>query len=834
MMKRYLKYICMLLVVLSGITSCSDVEFFDSEDEVVSMTYTIGLDDDVSSRAIGDGSQVDKLYVGIYEGNMEVERLEANINDGKADITVELFKGRTYDLAFWAQSSQTSVYDRTDLKNVDITYPESMTLQEADRMDAFFLLKEDVTVNQMGEDGGALTLTRPFAQLNIASSEADAPEKVKKAILTVNYENSDSLILTFTDFTVGEGDKISYDGLDYYYLVTALLKPGIITANITLLDGNNNEIESFDLNEGNGMELVANYRYNVLGDMITPEELPGWDGVFPTESPLTQDDQNRYIIDEEADVAWLSVKDNAQSLAANSTFIMTVDVNMNNGSGLAAIQLPSGSTLDGDGHTIKGLNLENALLGDVTDITVKNLNIEETTIVNTSDDVIHVGVLVNTLKGSNTFSNIHVKNSSVSTQNGAAGGIVGHITRDSDEEELEVIFDNCHVKETSVDGNVSEGHFVGLFRGYDNNEILKFNDNCTLEMEVQSRTGNFVSPYREGNEGAWLASNDYSKYNGWLGDEEFYRGMVMYGDKRFIPCWDGVKKVTPLKDGTTQLIYSAFDLANLQGTNAGTIRLMENVDMEYDLDGASKDGVRNHIFTALSTLTKLEGNGKTIYNISIRDNYYGGFVKSESCATTFENVTFDGADIRVTHDTSSGNGYVGTLRGFAWAATTIKNVKVKNGFLYGVNKMGGLCGGIFSTLTCENSSVEKYYIENYDSKILDDLFYAYGECGGLIGMITNAPATISNCSVNQTTMNCIGQNDKWLIITIPGRHVNDFIGDIRLDGGQRVDLIGNTVSGNSFTNRKKDTHSSKCAIVGKCYKISGTAGSVYIGTTKVF
>ena len=101
-------------------------------------------------------------------------------------------------------------------------------------------------------------------------------------------------------------------------------------------------------------------------------------------------------------------------------------------------------------------------------------------------------------------------------------------------------------------------------------------------------------------------------------------------------------------------------------------------------------------------------------------------------------------------------------------------------------------------------------------------------------MITNAPATISNCSVNQTTMNCIGQNDKWLIITIPGRHVNDFIGDIRLDGGQRVDLIGNTVSGNSFTNRKKDTHSSKCAIVGKCYKISGTAGSVYIGTTKVF
>ena len=73
---------------------------------------------------------------------------------------------------------------------------------------------------------------------------------------------------------------------------------------------------------------------------------------------------------------------------------MTVDVDMNNGSGLTAIQLPSGSTLDGDGHTIKGLQLENALLGDVTDITVKNLTIEETTVANTSADVTHIGVLI--------------------------------------------------------------------------------------------------------------------------------------------------------------------------------------------------------------------------------------------------------------------------------------------------------------------------------------------------------------------------------------------------------------------------------------------------------
>ncbi len=335
---------------------------------------------------------------------------------------------------------------------------------------------------------------------------------------------------------------------------------------------------------------------------------------------------------------------------------------------------------------------------------------------------------------------------------------------------------NC---KTNVLGESATGHFVGLLRGYDPNEHLTFNSNCTLTLSATAAQANdFVSPYREGNEGAWLAANDYSKYDGWLGKEECYRGTVMLGGVRFIPCWDGTTKITPLTDGSTKLIYSAFDLASLQGAAAGSIKLMENVCMEYDLDGASKDGTRNHIFKSLSTLTKLDGNGKTIYNISIRDNYYGGFVKSESCASTFENVTFDGADIRVTHDASEGNAYVGTLRGFAYEATTINNVHVKNGYLYGVCKMGGLCGGIFSKITCTNSSVTNYDIENYDSKIVSDGFKANGEIGGLIGYITMLDAStvneISNCTVSDNNFNCVTYS-----ATLWDRSVAPFIGDIR-------------------------------------------------------
>lgn len=876
MMKRYLKYICMLLVVLSGITSCSDVEFFDSEDEVVSMTYTIGLDDDVSSRAIGDGSQVDKLYVGIYEGNMEVERLEANINDGKADITVELFKGRTYDLAFWAQSSQTSVYDRTDLKNVDITYPESMTLQEADRMDAFFLLKEDVTVNQMGEDGGALTLTRPFAQLNIASSEADAPEKVKKAILTVNYENSDPLILTFTDFTVGEGDKISYDGLDYYYLVTALLKPGIITANITLLDGNNNEIESFDLNEGNGMELVANYRYNVLGDMITPEELPGWDGVFPTESPLTQDEQNRYIIDEEMDLAWLS--QNASSLIENSTFIVTKEVlDMGNHS-ISSIQLPIGSTFDGGGKTIK--NFANSLFGDVTNLTVQNLVLDN---VNATSNG-HVGVLVNTLIGSSSLTGVTIRNSSATTTDGAAGGMIGYITS-KEGETLEVTFSGCTAIDNEVNGSLTSGVYVGRFRGYTNSETLTFSFCNESSNEIKG-----VYPYYvEGNEATWLAENDYSNYSGWLGNEEYYRGTVRFGyvdenDKGilFIPKWDGTTIVEPIVENNVKLIYSPYDVAKLQNNSHAAVTFEANVDLG------------SHEFEPIKSITNLDGKGHTIYNLKVdmvHDIEYGAaFIKYTSGNTTHKDLNFVGAYIHNDHDKTipipeygnendggAGNAYAGTLIATVGGTYNVSNIHVMKGCVSAVCKMGGLIGRVGGVMTMENCSVKEYTLENYEANIPNyynvppydianlgtvhglQWWYTQGECGGLIGFIQSTETIIRGCSVTDSNINCYGQPDKsvvanvWLTATfnknplytsgkdllgkantdIAGRHVNQFIGDVvsqRSEGGtnyvvtiEDYEVSGNKYWGNDANSTNDYNHNYEngkyCEVVGCAYYV---------------
>jgi len=877
---QYIRSLILAFAILS-FSACSNDDYLQQTmGENVSVTFRPTLKGELNTRAIGDAAGIDRLTIVVYEGTQTLSKKLSYSEDWdiakRNGITLTLIEGHSYKILFWAENSVNTAYTLTNDGKITVDYNGYIDggFAKMEEMDAF-CGTSSITVGSKKNENKQIELSRPLAQLNFADNTTLPEQGTHQTVVTfhgvptsfnpftgiLEMSNTD-VVFTFADFPA---ETLSVDGSSYYYLSSNYFfapQTGTISNMSATIDLQNTDGISIKEIEVPDITLEKNKKTNILGSIVQqPETWSVWDGEMPTESTLTTDpeNQNRYIIDEANDVAWLSVQENAQSLAANSTFIMTVDVDMNNGSGLAAIQLPSGSILDGDGHTIKGLQLENALLGDVTDITVKNLTIEETTVANTSADVTHIVVLVNTLKGSNTFSNIHIKSSSVSTQNGAAGGIVGYISRkdpNNREETLTVTFDDCHVTETTVSGTQSEGHFVGLLRGYDNKETLQFNSNCTLTLSATARSADeFVSPYCEGNEGAWLADNDYSKYNGWLGNEECYRGTVKYGNNRFIPCWDGVTKIAPLTDGTTKLIYSAFDLASLQGTAAGNIKLMENVDMEHDLDGASKYGVRNHIFKALSTLTKLDGNGNTIYNITIRDNYYGGFVKNESCATTFENVTFDGADIRVTHDTEEGNAYVGTLRGFAYAATTINNVHVKNGYLNGVCKIGGLCGGIFSKITCSNSSVSNYSIENYDSKIVDEGFKANGEIGGLIGYITvldaNTVNEISNCTVSDNNFTCVTYS-----ASLWDRSVAPFIGDIRTQqaGTVRInncEILGTNTYTNasngktaSFDQHRKQTGGSWLRptytyypLVGQCYRVillDKQQGKVYIDNTQIF
>ena len=633
---QYIRSLILAFAILS-FSACSNDDYLQQTmGENVSVTFRPTLKGELNTRAIGDAAGIDRLTIVVYEGTQTLSKKLSYSEDWdiakRNGITLTLIEGHSYKILFWVENSVNTAYTLTNDGKITVDYNGYIDggFAKMEEMDAF-CGTSSITVGSKKNENKQIELSRPLAQLNFADNTTLPEQGTHQTVVTfhgvptsfnpftgiLEMSNTD-VVFTFADFPA---ETLSVDGSSYYYLSSNYFfapQTGTISNMSATIDLQNTDGISIKEIEVPDITLEKNKKTNVLGSIILqPETWSVWDGEMPTESTLTTDpeNQNRYIIDEADDVAWLSVQENAQSLAANSTFIMTVDVDMNNGSGLAAIQLPSGSILDGDGHTIKGLQLENALLGDVTDITVKNLTIEETTVANTSADVTHIGVLVNTLKGSNTFSNIQIKSTSVSTQNGAAGGIVGYISRKSPNdrnETLTVIFDNCHVTETTVNGTQSEGHFVGLLRGYDNKETLQFNSNCTLTLSATVRSvDDFVSPYREGNEGTWLANNDYSKYDGWLGDEECYRGTVIYGDNRFIPCWDGETKVTPLTEGSTKLIYSAFDLASLQGSGHTSVTFKEDVDL-----GGNRATNKNP-FTPISAIGTLDGENHKLYNLNI-------------------------------------------------------------------------------------------------------------------------------------------------------------------------------------------------------------------------
>lgn len=514
---------------------------------------------------------------------------------------------------------------------------------------------------------------------------------------------------------------------------------------------------------------------------------------------------------------------------------------------IKSVTLPEGSRIEGEGHTVRNVTVSGGgLFGNVTDFAISNLTVDN---IATTGVTGHVGALVNTLKGNCSFTSVTVKGATVATSDGAAGGFVGYVVRKSEKdrnETLSVSFSGCKIENSSVSGvsgslkNGSEGVFVGLLSGYDLGEKLSFDTDCSASGVTVT---DFNSPYKEGNEGKWLADNDYSKYNGWLGDEVYNRGTVMYGANRFIPCWDGTKKVTPLTDTDgIKLIYSAFDLAALQGGGHSAVTFKEDVDL-------GGDGANKNLFTPISSISKLDGENHSLYNLNIyRESWVNGFVTGTSGDTEHKNLHFVNSSVRAKMDGTELQVYVGTLCPYVEHKYTVNNVTITNGYVLGLNKLGGLIGFVTSwctgALTVQNCKIESSKIENIQSSAEDDFmgvtFNPQGEAGGLVGFIHNNSAQISDCSVSNSEIKCYGQDNKWLVVTIPGRHVNDFIGDIRLDDtAYRVDLNNNSVKNNTFTQRKKDTDSNKCTIVGKCYTINIKSlntkkGKVYINNTKVF
>jgi hypothetical protein len=323
--------------------------------------------------------------------------------------------------------------------------------------DAFFACKEvEATANQTVP----VTLTRPFAQLNIGTRDFDIASKdggfvpAYSSVKVKAYDKFDILTGAAApgasyeerEFALSQrpqGETFPVDSATYDYLAMNYL--------LMMNDQEVSDVEAvFSDNNGHKKEakylsipLKRNYRTNIYGQLLTTTNTfnvqivpdfntPSYDNVYVWDGKTTDAVQpvngvieiknapqlarlfmksNDYYYNEDTDEEYFP-----QTYEGN-TIKLDVDVDLDNN----PIQPISWDdedgavfkgTLDGQGHTIKNLVVDASyphagLFGNTDGATIKNLTIENVTIINAKSPISFTGALAGYAKDSN-IENVHV------------------------------------------------------------------------------------------------------------------------------------------------------------------------------------------------------------------------------------------------------------------------------------------------------------------------------------------------------------------------------------------------------------------------------------------
>lgn len=287
-----------MLAALALANSCSteDNGLSSSENNLKQVTLKVSADGALT-RAISDGTSVDQLVYRVFDKNGDAITTLNKTTETAADllsghtVTLTLAKGQTYKIAFWAQKADCTAYTVDDNMNVSIDYSG---VNNDESRDAFFKTVE-LTVNEdMTQD---VTLKRPFAQINVGTTDADwtaataagltvtqSKVTVKKAANKLNVVDgtvSGETDVTYTEANLpGEPLMVDADGDgtkdSYKYLSMCYVLPNDAT------DGTQKTLASteFTFKPAAGTDVIIkdglqnvplqrNYRTNIVGDILT-------------------------------------------------------------------------------------------------------------------------------------------------------------------------------------------------------------------------------------------------------------------------------------------------------------------------------------------------------------------------------------------------------------------------------------------------------------------------------------------------------------------------------------------------------------------------------------
>jgi len=415
-MKKALFAMTAAAIVLA---SCSNEDMPAPTNSDGNVTFSVTLPAALQSRAdYGDGSQTKKLSYAVYESGSDEALFATGVTGSPEPTTIDatnfslslnLVKGKSYDFIFWADAAESSPYtfSYTD-KTVSVSYDGVLNNDET--RDAFFQSVTGLAVS--GPMQQSVELRRPFAQLNVGTSDIAAAAAAKTEVATVAVSvkgvysklnlltgiASDAIDdLTFGAAAIPADKSFTIDGTSYDYLAMNYLLTGSVLE--TEGDVQNAQRELMDASvliaftdgqsatvEVPNMPVQRNYRTNVYGALLTspldltitvkPQFFNETDIEVGAKKPET-DAEGNILLTSPGEMEYIRQRISSGDDYNGQTIVLQKDIDFSDykWTSLANnLKNKFAGTFDGADKKISGLTAP--LFGYLGDATVKNLTIE--------------------------------------------------------------------------------------------------------------------------------------------------------------------------------------------------------------------------------------------------------------------------------------------------------------------------------------------------------------------------------------------------------------------------------------------------------------------------
>jgi hypothetical protein len=271
-------------------TACSsDEPVVTPTGSETSVTFTVDLPSSISNRArtaYADGTTATRLTYAIYHQESDgsykfvLSKSDLDIIDRQAQVTLNMLSGENYAVAFWAAAKDAPYSFNFEDATMTVNYDEAVANDE--KRDAFYACaKFTATANASRK----VTLTRPFAQLNIGTSDFEEARRSVNFVAaksSVSVEGYDQLDLisgeakgecTTRDFALNErpqGEKFpvepeTYDYLSMVYVLMPASDQIVSDVVLKVQDTKGSEQERDYTN----IPMKRNYRTNIYGELLT-------------------------------------------------------------------------------------------------------------------------------------------------------------------------------------------------------------------------------------------------------------------------------------------------------------------------------------------------------------------------------------------------------------------------------------------------------------------------------------------------------------------------------------------------------------------------------------